>query len=181
VETLEYISGGRLEFGLGAGWLREEWAAAGVDFESRGRRLDECLEVCIRLWTQDRVAHRGEFFSFSEVGFEPTPARLPSIHVGGESGPAFRRTLRFGAGWIGMHHSPESAARQLKRLRKMAAEAGRPVPQATVAANPGPDLDLPAWEETGVDRVIVAPWTRSSEAIDGMRGLAARMQVAARS
>ena len=64
VQTLDVLSEGRVEFGIGASWLEEEWVAVGLDFHTRGRRVDETLDVCKRLWTEAEVAHDGEFFSF---------------------------------------------------------------------------------------------------------------------
>jgi len=112
VTTLDIVSGGRAITGIGAGWLAEEWQAAGLDFTSRGRRLDEALEVCKALWTETEVEHHGEFFDFDAVAFEPKPVQrpYPPILVGGESDAALRRAVRHANGWIGMAHTPESAA-----------------------------------------------------------------------
>src|SRR5512145_2670674 len=62
IATLDVVSAGRAEIGIGAGWLREEWLAAGLDPKTRGRRLDEALGVCKRLWTESAIEHHGEFF-----------------------------------------------------------------------------------------------------------------------
>jgi probable F420-dependent oxidoreductase len=77
VQTADILSSGRIEVGVGAGWLRQEWDAAGLDFDSRGARLDEALQVCLRLWTEDTVEHRGRFFTFEAVKFEPKPDQKP--------------------------------------------------------------------------------------------------------
>ena len=69
--TLDIVSGGRFEFGIGASWLREEWEAAELDFSTRGARIDETLQVCSALWTEPIVSHHGKFFDFDEVMFEP--------------------------------------------------------------------------------------------------------------
>ena len=174
IATLDVVSGGRVELGVGAGWLAEEWAATGLEFADRGRRLDEALHVCQRLWTEAVVEHRGEFFAFPPVMFEPKPVqgRLP-VHIGGESTAALRRAVRFGDGWIGMHHTPASVAPLLARLRELAASAGRREPlYTTVAAPPGPDVDVAGWAASGVDRVLIAPWERSRDAVAGMRRFA---------
>jgi probable F420-dependent oxidoreductase len=175
VASLEAVSGGRLELGVGAGWLRDEWEASEVPFQNRGRRLDEALEICRNLWSAGPVGHTGEFFRFPEVAFEPTPAKQPRIHVGGESPQALRRAIRFGDGWAGMHHDPSSANEPLHRLRQLAEKAGRPPLETTVAAHPGPDIDVEAWRRTGLDRLIVAPWRRSADAVSGMRSLASAL------
>jgi probable F420-dependent oxidoreductase len=172
--SLDVVSGGRLELGVGAGWLREEWEAAGVPFEGRGRRLSEAIEVCGRLWTAGAVEHHGEFFDFPAVAFEPKPVQQPlPVHVGGESDAALRRAVALGTGWIGMHHTPESVRPVLTRLDGHVRSAGRAEPLVrTVAAAPGPDVDVTAWQDTGVDRVLVAPWTRTGEPLEGMRAFA---------
>lgn len=174
VTTLDVVSRGRLELGVGAGWLREEWEAAGVDFASRGARLEEALAVCHRLWTEPVVEHAGDFFDFAPVAFEPKPVQDPlPVHVGGESAAALRRAVSMGTGWIGMHHTPESVAPILADLRDRARVAGRRRPlQTTAAAPPGPAVDVPGWRATGIDRVLVAPWRRSADAVEGMRSFA---------
>ncbi|MGX4688152.1 TIGR03619 family F420-dependent LLM class oxidoreductase [Streptomyces sp. JNUCC 63] len=174
VATLDVVSGGRVELGVGAGWMPEEWAAAGVEFRGRGRRLDEALEVCRRLWEEPVTEHRGEFFAFPPVAFEPKPVqeRLP-VHVGGESDAALRRAVRSGEGWIGMHHTPQSVAPVLARLEELTGAAGTERRlTTTVAAPPGPLVDVEGWRASGVDRVLVAPWQRSRDALEGMRRFA---------
>ena len=111
VQTVDLLSSGRFEFGIGASWLEEEWDATELDFATRGRRVDEAIEVCKRLWTEETVTHHGEFFAFDEVVFEPKPVQQPwpPILVGGESKAALRRAARLGDGWIGMGHTFESA------------------------------------------------------------------------
>ena len=101
VQTLDLLSEGRAELGIGAGWLRQEWTAAGLDPSTRGRRLDEALAVCKRLWSEEVVEHHGEFFDFEPVMFEPKPVQKPwpPIHVGGESEAALRRAARDADGW----------------------------------------------------------------------------------
>jgi probable F420-dependent oxidoreductase len=178
VATLDVVSGGRVELGVGAGWSRAEWQACGVPFEGRGRRLDEALEVCRRLWTEEVVEHHGEFYDFPPVMFEPKPVQRPHppVHVGGESPAALRRAVRAGA-WIGMHHTPASAAAAAVRVRAAAQNAGAPPPQLTVAAEPGPVTDLDEWRTAGVDRLIVAPWMRSRDAVEGLRRFAAQARL----
>jgi probable F420-dependent oxidoreductase len=173
VATLDRLSEGRAEIGVGAGWLRQEWSAAGLDPRTRGRRLDEALAVCKRLWSEPEVAHRGEFFAFAPVAFEPKPIQRPwpPIHVGGESDAALRRAARAGDGWYGLAHDVASAAERVRRLRALRRDAGREVERFEVtvgAESVGPD-DLARWQDAGVDRLVVSPWRRSSEALDALR------------
>jgi probable F420-dependent oxidoreductase len=176
VQTLDVVSGGRLEFGIGASWLEEEWRAVGLDFHTRGRRVDEAVEVCKRLWTEAEVAHDGEFFRFDAVAFEPKPVQQPwpPILVGGESSAALRRAAHIGDGWIGMGHTFETAAEQIARLRELCREYGRvdaPFQVCVGGAVTSPD-DVKRWQDLGVTRLIVSPWRRSPEAIDGVRRFA---------
>jgi probable F420-dependent oxidoreductase len=176
VQTLDVLSGGRFEFGIGASWLEEEWRAVGLDFDTRGRRVDEAIDVCKRLWTEPEVAYDGEFFRFDAVAFEPKPVQQPwpPILIGGESGAALGRAARAGDGWIGMGHTFESAAGQMTRLRALRSEYDRDVASFQICLG-GPVTgadDVGRWEELGVTRLIVSPWRRSPEAIDGMRRFA---------
>jgi probable F420-dependent oxidoreductase len=103
VQTVDLLSNGRFEFGIGASWLEEEWDATQLDFSTRARRVDEAVEVCKRLWTEETVSHRGEFFTFDDVVFEPKPVQKPwpPILVGGESRAAAPR----GGEWLDRHGS----------------------------------------------------------------------------
>lgn len=176
VQTLDAVSEGRALVGIGAGWLEEEWRAAGLDFTRRGARLDEALAVCKRLWTEAEIEHHGECFDFDAVAFEPKPVQRPwpPILVGGESVAAIRRAARAGDGWIGMDHTPDSAARAIERLRAQLALEGRDEGafQICVGGTVETTDDLEQWQELGVTRLVVAPWRRSREAVDSLHVLA---------
>lgn len=175
VQTLDVVSGGRCEFGIGASWLEEEWVAAQLDFATRGRRVDEALAICKRLWSEPEVAHDGEFFSFGAVAFEPKPVQRPwpPILVGGESRAALRRAALAADGWIGMAHTFESATDQIGRLRELRKQRDPgDVPERELQICVGGPVrsldDVKRWEEIGVTRLVVAPWKRSPDAVDGM-------------
>jgi probable F420-dependent oxidoreductase len=176
VQTLDIVSGGRVEFGIGASWLEEEWVAAELDFATRGRRVDEAIEVCKRLWTEPEVSHHGEFFSFDGVVFEPKCVQQPwpPILVGGESGPALRRAARHGDGWIGMINDFETGRRHIERLRELLDAEGRDPStfQFCLGGRIASLDDAKRWEELGVTRMVLSSWARSKEAIDGMRRFA---------
>jgi probable F420-dependent oxidoreductase len=173
VQTLDIVSGGRAEIGVGAGWLRSEWTATGLDPRTRGRRLDEAIAVCKRLWSEEVVEHHGEFFDFAPVMFEPKPVQKPwpPLHVGGESEAALRRAAFHADGWYGLVHTPESAALRVARLHALRVQAGREGERFEVSLGgrvSGPD-DIRRWEDAGVDRLVVSPWQRSGEAVEGLR------------
>jgi probable F420-dependent oxidoreductase len=175
--TLDWLSGGRAVIGAGAGWLRSEWEALGIDPSTRAGRLNEAIEVCRRLWTEETVAHDGTYFPFSEVAFEPKPVQRPiPILIGGESAPALRRAGRLGDGWIGMAHTPESAAASVATIRSHREDAGRSAEpfEVTVGGECASEDDVAAWTKAGVDRLIVSPWRRSAEVLESMAAFAAR-------
>jgi probable F420-dependent oxidoreductase len=181
VQTLDIVSGGRAEVGIGAGWLEQEWVAVGLDFATRGRRLDEALRVCRRLWSEPVVEHHGEFYDFGPVAFEPKPLQQPwpSVHVGGESPAALRRAAVLGEGWIGMNHTLESVVRPVGVLRQLREEHGRSaLPfEVTIGASVETEAGLEDWAAAGVDRVIVAPWERSHGAVEGLTRLAQALRL----
>jgi len=179
VQTLDVVSNGRAELGVGAGWLREEWVAAGLDPATRGRRLDEALGVVKRLWSEPVVEHHGEFFDFPPVAFEPKPVQKPwpRLHVGGESDAALRRAARHGDGWLGLGHTPESVAPLLARLRELRAREEREHEpfEVTIGAALDTRDDAARFAELGVQRLLLTPWQRSREAVDGLRRTAERL------
>ncbi|MBW2386792.1 MAG: TIGR03619 family F420-dependent LLM class oxidoreductase [Deltaproteobacteria bacterium] len=146
VQTLDLVSGGRTEIGIGAGWLQTEWTASGFDPGTRGRRLDEALSVCKRLWTEEVVEHHGEFYDFDPVMFEPKPVQKP--------------------------HPPIAAP--IARLTTLRQECDRgDEPFQFVCGGPVESRDdVERWEEAGVTRLIVAPWRRSLDSLDGLRRFA---------
>jgi len=179
VQTLDIVSAGRAEIGVGAGWLRSEWAAAGLDPATRGRRLDEALTVCKRLWTEESIAHEGEFYRFDAVRFEPKPVQRPHppLHIGGESEAALRRVARHGDGWYGIGHTLESVTPVLEKLRDIVRAEGRDPDQLEIIT--GVEVadrdDLRRWEELGVTRLVVRPWTRGREAVQGLERFAEKI------
>lgn len=101
--TLDHFTEGRFELGIGTGWSHEEYAALGVPFERRGKRLDEYLDAMRVAWTDDRATFRGEFVSFENAVMNPKPITPggPKIIVGGDSRVAMRRAAERGDGWYG--------------------------------------------------------------------------------
>lgn len=174
--TLDVVSQGRCEVGVGAGWLRNEWDAAGLDPATRGRRLDEAIQVVKRLWTEPVIEHHGEFYDFEPVAFEPKPVQKPHppLLVGGESRVAMRRAAH-ADGWMALVHTPQTAAPVIEQYRAIeAAERPGHCGSITVCGEVNSADDLERWESLGVDRLVVSPWTRTRDAAAGLTVFADR-------
>jgi probable F420-dependent oxidoreductase len=181
VASLDLVSGGRALLGVGVGWLAEEFAIAGQDFSTRGARTDEAIDILRVLWSEAPASYEGRHYAFPPVHFEPKPpqgARLPIV-VGGESEPALRRAARLGDGWIGLRHTPESAARIVARLTELRAAAGRAdEPLEITVGIPGSATaqDVARYAAAGVDRVCLRPWRKDEPPLDGLTRLDAMIE-----
>jgi probable F420-dependent oxidoreductase len=134
LSTIDVLSEGRLLLGVGAGWLKEEFEILGAPFAGRGRATDEYIEAFKELWSKERPAYSGEFVKFDNVLFQPKPVQRDKvpIWVGGESGPAMRRTAKLGDVWYPGSNSrdplldtPERLGGAIAKLAGMAKAAGR--------------------------------------------------------
>jgi probable F420-dependent oxidoreductase len=132
--TIDVLSKGRLILGAGAGWMKEEFALLGAPFEERGKVTDEYLAAFQELWTKDAPAFNGTHVNFSDLLFYPKPVQkpLPPIWIGGESGPALRRAIRFADAWYPGNNSqttpldtPARLAAGIARFKDACAAAGR--------------------------------------------------------
>lgn len=171
IATLDVISQGRVEFGIGASWLREEWEVTGLDFSTRGRRVDETIDICRRLWTDDVVEHHGEFFDFAPVMFNPKPVQQPqpSLLIGGDGAAAKRRAALVGDGWLPMNHSLAQLPGALAEINAKRADAGREgTTTLTVGGSVETVADVEKYRDAGVHRVLVRPFTTSRDALDGI-------------
>jgi probable F420-dependent oxidoreductase len=172
--TLDVVSNGRTEFGIGASWLEAEWVAAGLDFTTRGRRVDEAIGVCRRLWSEEVVEHHGEFFDFDPVMFEPKPVQQPlPLHIGGDGPAALRRAATLGQGWIPMNHALDQIPEAAARLARQRAEAGVTGDVEITVGAQGVELDdLRRHGDAGVGRVLVRPWRSTKDAVESLRRFA---------
>ena len=126
--SLDVVSGGRLTAGVGIGWMRQEYAAAGVPFERRGARMDEYLRCLTALWTQDPVEFAGEFYTVPRSHVSPSPLQRPHppVLVGGSAAPALRRAGRLAQGWISSSRQDLTRiGESIGTVRDGAREAGR--------------------------------------------------------
>ena len=126
--TLDAVSAGRLDVGLGLGWAREEFAAAGVPFERRGARAEEFLRCLRAVWVDEVVRFDGDFYHVPPARVEPKPAQRPHppLLLGGSSQPALRRAGRVADGWISSSRQDlTSITESIEVVREAAREAGR--------------------------------------------------------
>ena len=128
ITSLDVLTDGRLILGVGVGYLEAEFAAVGVEFSSRGARMNDYLEALRVLWHDDPPRHHGRFVTIDGVDAYPRPQTQggPPLFVGGNSPAALRRAVKYGSGWIGgLGHDPESAGEAVRQLHLIANEQGR--------------------------------------------------------
>ncbi|OBK80277.1 LLM class F420-dependent oxidoreductase [Mycolicibacter heraklionensis] len=151
--TLDVLSAGRLDLGVGVGWQREEYEAAGLSFERRGRLLDHTLEVCQTLWTQQRGSYTSPELSFENIHQMPkpvTPGGVPIWVSGTVNDAVARRLARFGSGWIPWGPAMRDPAGAVAAMKdRITALGGDPaglqvLGHATTAKNPDGSLDTAA-------------------------------------
>ena len=126
--TLDVLSHGRLDLGVGVGWQREEYEAAGLDFAARGQLLDDTLAVCSTLWTQQRAAYRSPYLSFEAIHMMPKPAQAGGAPIwvsGTVNARVVRRLATFGAGWIPWGESAAHLLDAIARMKQALIEVGR--------------------------------------------------------
>lgn len=164
VATLDRLSGGRVELGVGVGWLEEEFDAIGVSFRDRGKRTDDHIEALRALWTQDRPTHHGPYVSFDDAISRPQPTQgsVP-IHVGGHSAAAARRAGRLGDGFFPGRGSHEELAELIGLARSAATEHGRDPDDLVITAGGAGVMGKGALDEVksladlGVSRIVIWP------------------------
>ena len=112
IATLDHLSGGRVSLGVGIATTRDEYENLGVDFTTRGKRMDEILNALQALWTQKTPEFSGKFYRYSELKFSPKPLQkpYPPLLIGGSSAAARRRVARIGDGWHTLRQSPRQVA-----------------------------------------------------------------------
>jgi len=170
VATLDQLSGGRVELGVGVGWLEEEFDAIGVPFRERGKRTDDHIQALRALWTQSPATHHGDYSSFTDVHSRPAPtqATVP-ITIGGHSKAAARRAGRLGDGFFPGRGSHDDLAELLGEMRRAATEARRDPDTIEITTGGNGALGSGALEEIkqladmGVRRVIIPPLAFDAE------------------
>lgn len=160
VSTASAFTSGRVVCGVSAGWLKEEYDAAGIDFGSRGRRLDEILTICKQLWAGDVVSHDGEFFNFDSVLLRPLPSSAVPIWVGGKAAPALRRAAA-NDGWLGLPESIDENINIVRRMKAIRSDLGLPSEGFSPCISITEPLTASGRERLiaeGVNDMVVIPW-----------------------
>jgi probable F420-dependent oxidoreductase len=188
VADCDVLSLGRFDFGVGIGWLREEFEALGVPFDDRARRCREYLAAMRSLWTDPVSSYHGRLLDVPRLRMFPKPLQQPHppIIFGGESDAALRRVAELGQGWFGFNLLPDEARARIAVLERMLAARGRTLASVEVSVSPylKPARDaasLRAYAEAGVDQVIhLVAWGSAREARADVERLAAELIPAAR-
>ncbi|MEX0786139.1 MAG: LLM class F420-dependent oxidoreductase, partial [Dehalococcoidia bacterium] len=159
--TVDWLSNGRLDLGIGVGWLREEFEALHVPFERRGERCDAYIEVMRALWCDEVSQYESEFYSLPPTRQYPKPVQQPHVpvHIGGHSNAALRRVAEHGQGWYAFNQSPEEMRERLAKLDQLLEARGRTRSEIQVGVCP---YTVPAdagvqkgYEDAGVDEVTL--------------------------
>ena len=164
--TLQGLSGGRLILGAGVGWLQEEYAALGVPFQERGRRMDEGIALMRRLWSDDPVSFETKHIDavISEMRMLPHPDPAIPIWIGGISEAALQRAIRVGDGWHGTRLAPAEAAPVVARLRAERPDLATSMRFGWDGRDDGElESALSDYRQAGVDHVMVEPRERGLE------------------
>jgi probable F420-dependent oxidoreductase len=178
VATLDALAGGRIALGVGAGWYREEFEALGVDFDSRGGRFSEWLELLRACWSGRPDVFDGEHYQLpAGVIHEPTPARDVPLLIGGVSAVALRRAAQQGDGWLGLQRTdrldPEAARGAVTRMREEAVAIGRDpdelrVVMRIIGSAGRSDViaaAIPGLAAAGVDEIVIdTDWSGDGDA-----------------
>jgi probable F420-dependent oxidoreductase len=159
--SVDVVSGGRLIFGLGIGYLKPEFDALGIPFDHKGPRSIEYLQAMQAVWTQEKPAYQGRFVSFSSIQALPRPVQKPHppVVIGGHTPEAFRRAVQYGNGWYGFALDMDATAKCLAGLKEAAQKVSRPssLGELEISITPGPGLDLDMakrYADLGVHRLI---------------------------
>ncbi len=156
VASVDHVSGGRVLFGIGGGWNREEMENHGTDFKRRWKVLRERIEAMKAIWETDEATYHGEFVNFEGIWSWPKPVQKPHppILVGGDGERTLQRVVRYGDEWMPLGRSIPSFAGRIKELQELAAAAGRdPIP-VSMFGTPPDSGRVEQFIEDGASRIV---------------------------
>ncbi len=161
ISTAAYLSGNRVILGTAVGWMKDEFLLTGQDFHTRGRRMDEMLDILQRLFAGGMVEHHGEFFDFPAVQMSPAPTEPVPVLIGGDSEAALQRAARWDGWFGGGPYHPDQVGPYLRRLDAMRAANGMAhKPFTTICGlSVPPDVDtFKRLRADGLDGICNVPW-----------------------
>jgi probable F420-dependent oxidoreductase len=160
VASVDHLSGGRMEFGVGAGWNREEMRNHGTDPRKRMAVMRERVEAMKAIWTQEEASYSGEYVNFERIWSYPKPAQRPHppVLVGGDGPTVLERVLAFGDAWLPNWRGDDTLFGRIDELRS---RADRRIEVQILSAPPDPVV-LERFERAGVRRAL--HWLPSSPA-----------------
>ena len=158
--TLDWLTQGRIDFGIGVGWCKEEVIACGYNFNDRGKRCDEILQMLKQLWTEPVAEFHGEFYDLAPCRMDPKPVQKPHIPiiVGGHSSAGFRRAAKYGNGWYGFQMDLDATAKVTLQLDAALTKEGRNRDDFQLVITPPYQVNaemVRRYEDLGVDQLIV--------------------------
>ena len=158
--TLDWLTQGRIDFGIGVGWCKEEVIACGYNFNDRGKRCDEILQMMKQLWTEPVAEFHGEFYDLAPCRMDPKPVQKPHIPiiVGGHSSAGFRRAAKYGNGWYGFQMDLDATAKVTLQLDAALTKEGRNRDDFQLVITPPYQVNadmVRRYEDLGVDQLIV--------------------------
>jgi probable F420-dependent oxidoreductase len=160
IGTAAVISGNRVTPAFGVGWSRDEFELMQQDFHTRGRRMDEMIEMMRLLWSGDWVEYRGEHYAFPRLEMNPPPPGYIPIWLGGISEPAMRRAARLADGWVTDLQTTAEIIDCIGRIRGWREEYRRSG-DFDIMATPSDAWDIDGYrrlEDAGVTHILTMPW-----------------------
>ena len=169
IASLDLLSDGRVEFGIGAGWNAEEMENHGTAFETRFRLMSERARAIKTIWREETPAFHGEFVDFDPVWSYPKPVQKPNppLLIGGESIHTLRRVVEYGDGWLPRGRGGFDPAKNVARLKAVADAAERDMATLSISVSGAPpDAEiLDRYREAGIDRAILILPSADADAV----------------
>jgi len=179
IAALDFHSGGRFIFGIGAGWLREETEIMGGDFDHRWTQVREAVEAMKEMWTKDEAEYHGRYYDFPPVRVFPKPVQKPHppVFLGGAAKNVFKRVVTYGDGWMPVRATPEGVKAGRASLDELADAAGRDPQSIQILVYGASSRDeIEQMEEAGANMATVRLLsTEPGEALPGLEKLAEEM------
>jgi probable F420-dependent oxidoreductase len=175
--SLDFVSGGRFMYGVGIGWLEEEFVAMGTPFARRGARFDDYVTAMKKVWSGEVVEHDSEFINWHGFKSYPLPVQKPHVPIimGGSKGKIYERIAKLGDGWYAPTASPEELGPMLGELEQVCKEVGRDyktIEITTMWPGMGGADAVAAFAKLGVDRLVVPLMALGADPVQGMTELA---------